>query len=169
MRGDVVLTEAILRPITAESARQVATGQRQPDWAPDYPTEGDVVICGLVCQSVAAGAAYTPPTVSTPWTGPWQICVRQADDVQVVGAVGFKSPPTAENTLEIGYGITESVRGRSVASSAVRALLELVAGHGVRVIAETEPGNIASERVLTACGFLRSHVATDGNTWWELD
>ncbi len=169
MSGDVVLTEAILRPLTYEAAEQIVRGDRQLDWAVDYPTEGDVVVAGLICQSVAAGATYTPPTVSTPWTGPWQICTREAAAVQVVGAVGFKSPPTQENTIEIGYGIAESARGRSVASSAVRALLELVAGHGVRVIAETEPGNEPSERVLTACGFLRHRVATDGNSWWQLD
>jgi len=165
----VVLETAILRPVTAIIAGQVATAERQPDWVDDFPSEGDIVICGLIQQSLAAGATYEPPTVIAPWTGPWQICVRDEQQVRVVGTVGFKSGPTPHNTLEIGYGIVASARGRSVASSAVRALLELVAGHGVRIIAETEPGNVASERVLTACGFLVTHVAHNGNTWWELD
>lgn len=168
MTADVVLEKVILRPVTLAMAEQIVSGSRCPDWAEDYPTDGDVVISALILRAVEAGAEYEPPTVTQPWGGPWQIRLRTPDGSHAVGAAGFKSAPTPDAVIEIGYGIAESARGLGVASTAVRALLELTSGQGVKVVAETEPGNLASERVLTACGFLKTHDADDGNSWWAL-
>lgn len=168
MSTDLVLQRIVLRPITAESAAAVVDGLRGDNWAADYPTDGDMVICTLVLRALDSGVEYQPPTVITPWTGPWQVCVRTDESDTVIGGIGFKGGP-ANGTIEIGYGIAESARGHGYATDAVRALLQLVTGQDLSVIAETEPGNTASERVLQRCGFVPTHTADDGNLWWEAE
>lgn len=165
MSTDLILQRIVLRPITSESACAVVDGNRQGDWAADYPTDGDMVICALVLRAIDSGVTYVPPTVVTPWTGPWQVCVRSAEGETVIGGIGFKGGPK-NGTIEIGYGIAESARGNGYVTEAVRALLQLVSSQEVSVIAETEPGNRASERVLQRCGFIPTHSADDGNLWW---
>ncbi|NBO45930.1 MAG: N-acetyltransferase [Actinobacteria bacterium] len=168
MSADLVLQRIVLRPITAGSAAEVVNGLRHDDWAVDYPTDGDMVICALVLRALDSGVNYQPPTVIAPWTGPWQVCVRTNDGETVIGGIGFKGGPT-NGAIEIGYGIAESARGHGYATDAVRALLQLVSGQDLRVTAETEPGNTASERVLQRCGFVPTHTADDGNLWWEVE
>ena len=164
---DLALQRIVLRPITIEIATAVVDGPRQPNWAADYPTDGDVVICSLMLRSVAAGVDFHPATVLTPWSGPWQILTKGSDDsLTVIGAIGFKGLPL-EGVVEIGYGIAESARGSGYATEAVMALLQLADSAGVGVIAETEPGNEPSERVLRRCGFEQTHTAQDGNSWWR--
>ena len=166
MTTDLMLQRICLRPVSQEMARAIVDGDRRDDWAPDYPTDGDVVICAVVLRAIDAGVAYRPPSLATPWTGPWQICVRNDAGETVIGAVGFKGGPV-EGTVEIGYGIAESARGHGYVTDAVMALLQLVGDHDVAVVAETEPGNDASERVLQRCGFVTTHTAADGNLWWR--
>jgi len=166
MNGYITLPRVVLRPITADIAHDVVEGVRQSDWAPDYPTDGDVVICSLVLKAVESGIAYQPPTVITPWTGSWQVCVRGTEEEIVIGGIGFKGSPQ-HGEVEIGYGIAESARGHGYVSDSVRALVQLADDLDLTVIAETEPGNDASERVLERCGFVRTHTADDGNLWWR--
>ena len=165
MSPDLILQRTVLRPITVDVARNVVDGVRDDDWAADYPTDGDVVICSLVLRSVDAGVDYQPPSVITPWTGPWQVCARSDQGDIVIGGIGFKGGPV-NGTIEIGYGIAESARGHGYVTESVRALVQLVSNIDVSVIAETEPGNSASERVLQRCGFVITHIADDGNLWW---
>lgn len=168
MTSDVTLQRICLRPVSPDIAEQVVDGHRQPNWAADYPTEGDVVVSAIVLRAISAGVDYRPPTVTEPWSGPWQICVRTESQECVIGAVGFKGGP-AEGQVEIGYGIAESARGNGYVTDAVLALVQLVRSQQLSVIAETEPGNDASERVLERCGFTRTHTAADGNLWWRTD
>lgn len=168
MTAELMLQRICLRPVSEAMARAVVQGNRSTDWAHDYPTDGDVVISTVVLRAIEAGAAYQPPSVVTPWTGPWQICVRGEAGETVIGAIGFKGGPV-DGSVEIGYGIAESARGHGYVTDAVMALLQLVSGHDVTVVAETEPGNAASERVLQRCGFVPTHTAADGNLWWRAD
>jgi RimJ/RimL family protein N-acetyltransferase len=71
----------------------------------------------------------------------------------VVGGIGFHGPPTGD-VVEVGYGVVPSVRGRGVATEALRQLLEIAAGlAGVRrVVGRTEEANVASQRVMTGVG-----------------
>lgn len=131
----------VLRPLPLERARLLDSGGRAPDWAPDYPTEGDLVVAGLVARSGAEPG---------PW-GPWEL--RVVPEGVVVGGAGFHGPPS-EGTVEVGYGLAPSWRGRGLAREAVAALVGLARDHGVdRVVAHVDPQNAASVRLLVALGF----------------
>jgi [ribosomal protein S5]-alanine N-acetyltransferase len=73
----------------------------------------------------------------------------------LIGGVGYKGPPSADGTVEVGYGIVSDRRRQGYASEAVRGLL----GHAfavasvTRVIAETLPELTPSIGVLRKCGF----------------
>ena len=67
---------------------------------------------------------------------------------EVVASLAVKEP-LAEGVVEIGYGVAPARRGQGVATAAVKALLPVLAGHGVQVVrAETAQGNPASGRVM---------------------
>ncbi len=73
----------------------------------------------------------------------------------LVGSAGFKGPPAADGTVEIGYGIVSDHRRRGYASEATRGLVAHAFAHRdvARVIAETLPDLQGSIGVLTRCGF----------------
>lgn len=141
----------VLETLTREEARAVRDGDRTGRaWADDYPTEGDVVVSGVLLE---AGDAYDE---SEP-LGVLQ--ARLADTGEAVGGIGFLSAPTPDGEAEVGYGFAASVRGRGLATEALRAVLRHAAAHGVRtVVALTTPDNHASQRVLERCGFARTGV-----------
>lgn len=82
--------------------------------------------------------------------------IRLADGVPV-GSCAFKGPPDGERAVELGYGIDPDHQGKGIATEAVKALTKFAfeSGEVSRVRAHTLPGNVASERVLTKCGFER--------------
>lgn len=127
-------------------------------WAPDYPTDGDVLLAGL---------ALGPGPLATA-DAPWGLLqVRLAGDgvAVAVGGIGFKTPP-ADGEAEIGYGFAPSVHGRGLATEAVGAMLGLAVRHGLaRVTAETAIVNDASRRVLEKNGFEVAAVEGDMVRW----
>lgn len=85
------------------------------------------------------------------WYAVWMI---ERKDGTNVGDLCFKGMgPTG--AVEIGYGISEAYEGNGYATEAVAAAVRWAGQQPgvVRVEAETEPGNIASQRVLEKCGF----------------
>jgi RimJ/RimL family protein N-acetyltransferase len=78
------------------------------------------------------------------------------DSGLIIGGAGFHGPPINE-TVEIGYGIVGSQRGRGYASQAVAELLHLAeATDAVAIVrATTTPTNRASQRVLERMKFSR--------------
>lgn len=85
------------------------------------------------------------------WYAVWMI---ERKDGTNVGDLCFKGMgPTG--AVEIGYGILEAYEGNGYATEAVAAAVRWAGQQPgvVRVEAETEPGNIASQRVLEKCGF----------------
>lgn len=76
----------------------------------------------------------------------------------LIGGGGFKGPPDAAGTIEIGYSIVEEYYGRGLATEAVRATIAWAFGDPrvQRIIAETAPELRASQRVLEKNGFVRS-------------
>lgn len=113
-----------------------------PNAAPDYPTEGDLVVARLI----AAG-----DWPNDQW-GPLQ--VRRLADGMAIGGVGCKGAPDDRGRVEIGYGLAESARGQGYATEAVLGLLDWLAEQGVsEVVAECDPGNAPSIAVLRRCGF----------------
>lgn len=141
----------LLETLSDDEAAAVRSGDRDGRaWADDYPTEGDVLVAGVVLE---AGEHRDP---SGP-LGVFQVRLREGGDA--VGGIGFLSAPTADGEAEVGYGLAESVRGRGLATEALRAVCAHAAEHGVRVVlALTDPDNVASQRVLEHVGFVRDEV-----------
>lgn len=86
----------------------------------------------------------------------WTWIVLSRDPCVSVGSMGTTGGPDEHGTVEIGYGLIPSARGRGLMTEAVRAMLDELRGVGVkRVVAHTEPANLPSHRVLERCGFTR--------------
>lgn len=91
--------------------------------------------------------------------GPW----LAVDPVlrSVVGDLGFKGRVTDGGVVELGYGVLEQHRGRGYATEATHALVHWALDQpGVMsVIAECEPDNVGSIRVLEKLGMERTGVS----------
>ena len=85
------------------------------------------------------------------WYAMWII---ENEDGIPVGDLCFKGVEDGKNP-EIGYGIDDKFRGKGYATEAVKLALAWAFGHpGVAAVeAETDPDNIASQKVLEKCGF----------------
>ena len=144
-----------LGPLTIDHARRVVDGNRQPEWAAGYPTDGDREICALLVAAYDAGGVADD-----------ELCHRVVVDAAtgtVIGGIGFVGPPTDAGEIAVGYGLAEEWRGRGLATEALRAIVRLASSDDrVRaVIADTTTDNVASVRVLEKSGF--EQVGRDGD------
>lgn len=148
----MTLPAVSLRPWPVDAARRLVAGSPQPadsaGWHPGYPLPDTVdALQMLLAAHEAMGTVADLPR----W---WVHEIRV--DGQVVGDVGFHGPPLAgaPAVVEIGYAVVPPLRRRGVATRAVGLLLDVAWRDGaVRVLAETDPGNVASRAVLTHHGF----------------
>jgi [ribosomal protein S5]-alanine N-acetyltransferase len=180
-RSSLVSARLIVRPVPWDAVLAITGGERLDDWAPDYPSDGDVVIAGLL-----QGAGQdVGPEVGQAWAGDAVGQVAGASGAEpgdeawghrqvverasglVVGGIGFFGPPRAAE-VEIGYGIVPSRQGRGYATEALRAMIAMAWADArvSTVVAGTDPGNIASQRVLEKAGFRR--IAATGEFRYEL-
>jgi RimJ/RimL family protein N-acetyltransferase len=129
----------------AEAQRIVSRSAGPADtWADDFPFEGDVGAVGAFLRATASQGEQRP-------FGYYR--VSRLADGRAVGGIGFKGQPDG-GCVEIGYGLAPSARGHGYAAEAVIAVLAIAAQHGLsRVVAETTPDNIASQRTLIRAGF----------------
>ena len=136
-----------IETLTQDEAAAIRSDDRTGRaWAPDYPSDGDRIVAGVIGE---AGAAYDE---SSP-IGVYQL--RLVADGTAVGGVGFLSAPL-DGEAEIGYGLAPSATHQGYATEAVRAVLVHAAHHDVRrVVAMTDPDNVASHAVLRRVGFER--------------
>lgn len=153
---DVDTPRLRLHPVDQEEARRIA-GRRpaqQDSWAHDFPFEGDVVATTVFLAASEALGDQRP-------FGFYR--VSRASDGKAIGGIGFKGPPH-EGSAEVGYGLAPSARGHGYAAEALRGLLGVAGAHGLtRVVADTTPDNIASQRTLERAGF--RCVDRDGDTY----
>jgi RimJ/RimL family protein N-acetyltransferase len=116
-------------------------------WPPPLNDEASLAWSISVLQANPAAAGW----------GFWYFTLPGGDKgpALAIGNGGFKGPPDADGTVEIGYSVLEEHQRRGYASEAVGALVEWAFTHpGVRrVIAETYPELIASIGVLKKLGF----------------
>lgn len=148
--SDLTTDRLVLRRWTAVEVTAVLAGARPAHWAEDFPAEGDQVVAGLFAEHPLWLGEY----------GHRQIIER--DSGLVVGSIGLFWPP-ADGTVEIGYGVVASRRGRGYAPEATRALtaFALTAPDVHTVEAEVELSNPASVRVLEKAGFHRRSTDHD--------
>ncbi len=135
-----------LSPIDPALAQRIVARDERPGdaWHPAYPFVDELdPLRGLA----TASASEVDPVFG-------MYVVRRASDGLAVGGAGFFGPPSDLGEVEIGYGLVEEARGAGLASAAVRWLLDVARAGGARVVvAGTPPSNVASQRVLLACGF----------------
>lgn len=104
----------------------------------------------------------------------WNYLIIHRRDVRLVGACGYKGPPTPEGIVEIGYEIAESYQGQGLATETARALVEhAFAREGVAmIVAHTLAEENASVGVLRKTGFRfagEEFDLDDGKIWrWEM-
>jgi RimJ/RimL family protein N-acetyltransferase len=70
--------------------------------------------------------------------------------------------------VEVGYGIVPSRQGRGYATEALQAMLAMAWADSrvAAMVAGTDPGNLASQRVLGKAGFRR--IAAEGEFRYRL-
>lgn len=82
-----------------------------------------------------------------------------------MGSGGFKGPPDAAGTAEVGYGLLPPFTGRGYAAEAVQALaLWAFARGATRLIAETASDNLPSIRLLDRLHFIRAGDGAEPGT-----
>lgn len=91
------------------------------------------------------------------WYSAWEF--RREETGEVIGDGCFKGR-SPEGWVEIGYGINPGFEGQGYATEAVMGLCRWAfAQPGIlKIEAETEPGNRASQRMLEKAGFLPTGV-----------
>ena len=117
-------------------------------WAPDYPTDGSLACAAAVIA--AADAGRTDPFGA--------FCILDADGT-TIGDLLIHAPPDAHGTVDIGYGVAPSARGRGLATAAVVALIGWAFTHPAvrRVTANTTDDNVGSVGVMRRAGMRVSH------------
>ncbi len=136
-----------IRPFPWFDVEALTAGQRVPGWAHDYPDEGDLVIARILHGQGRPDGREAPAP-----SGHHQIVERSSREV--IGGIGIFGAP-AGGSVEVGYGIVPSRRGRGYASEALVALVAALWGDPdlTAVVAYTELGNRSSQRVLEKAGF----------------
>lgn len=140
--GSNLTTERlILQPWPAEDVVAARDGVHLAHWAPDFPAEGDSFIAGFIAENPHAHHRY----------GQRQIVERESG--LVVGSIGVFWPPS-ERTVEFGYGVVPSRRGRGFATEATEAIVAfaLTSEEVDHVCAQADVSNPASVRVLERAG-----------------
>jgi [ribosomal protein S5]-alanine N-acetyltransferase len=138
-----ITTERLrLIPVTPADAADMRAGRRQQRWHPSYPRPDDVAAASLVREG-------------DPW-GPRHVVV----ELQAVGTIGCFGPPE-DGEAEVGVRLVEEVRGRGLATEALRALLVETDRLGVTMRATVEPTDAARLRLLAGCGFTGLRGSTD--------
>jgi RimJ/RimL family protein N-acetyltransferase len=153
----VILTERLeIVPATPELTRAALGGPRAlaaglgaavpATWPPEYL---DAASLGFTLDRLADGSGQAG------WWLHFIVLKGVPGGRTLVGSGGYKGPPSADGTVEVGYGIVSDHRRRGYASEAVRGLLSRAFGlPGVRrAIAETLPELTPSIGVLRKCGF----------------
>jgi GNAT superfamily N-acetyltransferase len=150
---EVELLLAGRRPGTADKRRGSTLA-----WHVQYPLTDTLVAVRMLIEAhqVAGDATGDWLTGRARGESPRWWIHQVVVDGCVVGDIGFHGPPApdASAVVEIGYAVVPALRRRGIAGQACRLLVEQAWRDGAEaVVAETEPDNLASQRVLHAAGF----------------
>ncbi len=141
-----------LRPLSRIEGADLLAGRAAPaevGWHPEYPMAETVDALALL---TAAYEATATPLDDRPVWWLQQMVVAG----RVVGDIGYHGP-IADGSVEIGYAVVADQRGRGVASRACGLLVDHAWRSGAaRLVAQVEPGNLASRAVLLRNGFVAS-------------
>ncbi|WP_342562796.1 GNAT family N-acetyltransferase [Paenibacillus sp. FSL R7-0345] len=101
----------------------------------------------------------------------WYTCwaVIHREEQQIIGFLILKGLPNEQGEVIIGYVIDEGHWGKGYGTEAVRCLNEWIFSHPAAhwVIADTEPDNAASHKLLQHLG-AEQYRETDELIWWRI-
>ena len=85
----------------------------------------------------------------------------------IIGSIGFKAEPDKDGIVEIGFGIDPAFRQKGYATEAVKRFTDWALSQNdiQKVIAECEPDNKPSVRVLDKAGMQRIGGEKDMIKW----
>ena len=128
-----------LRPLRDEEMREMIRNEQEPDLRQAY-------------SEMLQGCLLEPE--NRLWHVIWGI-ERKDEPGTFIGELSFKGR-NPDGMAEIGYSLRTGFCGKGYMTEALRRITEwALAQAGVaRVEAETAPDNLASQRVLAACGFI---------------
>ena len=87
------------------------------------------------------------------------------ENSHVIGSIDYKYVPR-DGLTEVGYGLNPAYEGHGYMTEALQAFLDFGKKLGIRTVrADTEKGNVKSQRVLQKCGF--HFLREEKNLWWE--
>jgi RimJ/RimL family protein N-acetyltransferase len=83
--------------------------------------------------------------------------IIRKEDRMVVGSIDFKNIPSESKEVEIGYGLDKRYEHCGYMTEAVKGFCTMALNDKKieTIIAETEPENTASYKVLERCGFIK--------------
>ena len=92
--------------------------------------------------------------------------VEKTQDI-VIGSIGFKAEPDKDGIVEIGFGIDPVFRQKGYATEAVKGLISWALSQNdiQKVIAECEPNNKSSVRVLEKAGMQKTSIENNIIKW----
>ncbi|MGW0533297.1 GNAT family N-acetyltransferase [Streptomyces sp. NPDC003032] len=156
--AELTTERLVLRAWSRGEVADVLAGRRPAHWAQDFPADGDRVIAGVIAEQIAEG----PGDPGDPGAHGHRLIIERESGL-VVGSVSLLLPPS-EGSVEFGYGVIASRRGRGYAPEAARALVAyaLTSPDITTVHADVELSNPASVRVLEKAGLHR--WSDDGTT-----
>lgn len=118
----------------------------------------------------AAIQSYTIPQVLAhpedhAWYTHWLV-IHQEDNL-IVGGIGCTGLPDGNGQSMIGYFIDKKYEGKGLATEAVSGLINWMLQHPQlnTIIADTIPGNGASEKVLLKNDFIYHGPVDEGSRW----
>jgi RimJ/RimL family protein N-acetyltransferase len=142
--------ELQLRLLTRADAERVVRRRNDASagdrpWADGYPLDGDARACAAYITQLPIDGG---PDARNQF-GYYQIL----ENGRVVGGIGFHGPPRA-GVAEVGYGVVPEVRGRGVATAALRLAVDIArcSGRVSKLVGRTTPDNTASQQVMRAVG-----------------
>ncbi|MDL4842427.1 GNAT family N-acetyltransferase [Aquibacillus rhizosphaerae] len=100
--------------------------------------------------------------------GVWLVIEKENN--RIIGDIGFKGKPNAENIVEVGYGIVHSSQNKGYATESVREIIQLAFSfrNVNKIVAECQDDNISSIRVLEKLHMNR--IKPENNMLkWQLD
>jgi ribosomal-protein-alanine N-acetyltransferase len=147
-----------LEEISGEEAAKALGVKSPPSWPPEFNGPETRQWIREQLQAQPGSTWYS-----------WYVVARIDGEETLAGICGFKGPPDATATVEIGYSIVPELQRMGHATMAVRQLCQLALSAGVRrVLAETLPVLAGSQGVLVKAGFERFETYVDpeaGEVW----
>lgn len=102
------------------------------------------------------------------WHTFWMLALK--DEPVIIGSMCYKTPPTAEGIVELGYGINLSYGSKGYMTEAIGALIQwgFQQPEVLKIVAEIDKDNIASQRVAEKNG-MRKFKSVDNFDWYMIE